>query len=514
MNRSKEIKIGAVLSYIQIAAQIVINFLFTPIMLRILGQSEYGLYSTAISTISTLSILSLGFSSSYIKKFAEYKNKGDDKATASLNGLYIIIFTVIGAVALFCGIFLSLNIDYIYGTGLNPAELSKAKILMGLLTFNLSINFPLSVFNSIIGANEKFVFQKLVYMIKSVLSPLVMIPVLLLGYSSVGMVLTTVTMALIADAINIYYCLVKLHVKFRFYGWEKGLLRQLFGYTAFIVINIVIDQINWNIDKIIIGRYRGTSSVAVYSVGHTIHSCYMSMAQNISNLFTPKVHAIANKYNRRITQCSEKFTAIFVKVGRVQFIILSLICSGFIFFGQRFIQIWAGDGYENAYYVCLLLMIPATVPFIQTMGIEIQRSLNKHQFRAMFYSSMALCNLIASIFFCQWWGEVGSTFGTCLSLIIADGFAMNIYYYKALKIDVVTFWKQILQMCKGLIIPVIFGIASMTLFKTDSIVVFVVEITIYAIIYVVSVYNVSMNESEQMNVNVVIRKVIGRLRIK
>lgn len=514
MNRSKEIKVGAVLSYIQIAAQMVINFLFTPLMLRILGQSEYGLYSTATSTISTLSILSLGFGSSYIKKFAEYKNKGDDKATASLNGLYIIIFTIIGMAAFFCGIFLTLNIDYIYGTGLSTEELSKAKILMGLLTFNLAINFPLSVFNSIIGANEKFVFQKLVYMIKTVLSPLVMIPVLLLGYSSVGMVLTTVSMALIADAINIYYCFAKLHVKFKFYGWEKGLLGQLFGYTAFIAINIVIDQINWNIDKVIIGRYRGTSSVAVYSVGHTIHSCYMSMAQNISNLFTPKVHSIASKYNRKIDRCAEEFTDLFIKVGRVQFIILSLICSGFVFYGRKFIQIWAGTGYENAYYVCLLLMIPSIVPFIQTMGIEIQRSLNKHQFRSIFYLGMALCNLVVSIFFCQWWGEVGSALGTCLALIIADGFAMNIYYYKALRIDVVAFWKQILRMCKGLIIPAIFGVMSMTLFKTDVIVIFAAEITIYTFIYVISMYIISMNKLEKTNVNIAIEKVIGRLKIK
>lgn len=509
MNRSKEIKIGAVISYVQITAQMAINFLFTPIMLRIMGKSEYGLYSTATSTIATLSILSLGFSSSYIKKFAEYKNKDDEKATASLNGLYIIIFTIIGIIALFCGSFLTLNIKYIYGTGLSSVELFKAKVLMGLLTFNLSVNFPLSVFNSIIGANEKFVFQKLVYMIKVVLGPLVMIPVLLLGYSSVGMVLTTVAMALIVDAINIYYCFVKLHVRFRFYGWEKGLLAQLFSYTAFIAINIVIDQINWNIDKIIIGRYRGTSSVAVYSVGSTIQASYMSMAQNISNLFTPKVHFIANKYNRNIEQCSAEFTELFTKIGRIQFIILSLICTGFIFYGKKFIQLWAGYGYDNAYYVCLLLMLSSLVPFSQTMGTEIQRSLNKHQFRSIFYLGMAICNLVISIIFCRWWGEVGSALGTCIALIIGDGFAMNIYYYKALRINVIDFWKQILQMCKGLIVPIIFGVVSISLLKTDTIVMFIVEIVLYTIVYIISMYHISMNKLEQKNVNIAIKKVIG-----
>lgn len=505
--KNSQIKIGAILSYIQIIAQMGINFLFTPIMLRILGQSEYGLYSTATSTISTLSILSLGFSSSYIKKFAEYKNNNDEKAMSSLNGLYIIIFTVIGTVAFICGMLLTININYLYGTGLTEAELTKARILMALLVFNLAVNFPLSVFNSIIGAHEKFIFQKLVYMIKSVLSPLVMIPVLLLGYSSVGMVLTTVTMALIADAINIYYCFTKLYIKFRFYGWEKGLLTQLFGYTAFIAINIVIDQINWNIDKVIIGRYRGTSSVAIYSVGHTIHSCYMSMAQNISNLFTPKVHAIASKYQRNIERCSSEFTELFIKVGRVQYLILILICTGFIFFGKKFISLWAGTDYENAYYVCLLLMIPATVPFIQTMGIEIQRSLNKHQFRSIFYLCMALCNLIMSIFFCQWWGEIGSALGTCIALVIADGIAMNIYYQKALKINVLVFWRQIIRMSFGLVLPVIFGIFCLTVLKTNSLVTFLVEIIIYSMIYCFSMYFISINRFEQSLITDVVAKI-------
>ena len=220
-----QIKAGVILSYITIAAQVVINLVCTPIILRILGQNEYGLYSTAISTISTLSILSLGFSSTYIKKYSEYQNKNDNDAITGLNGLYLIIFSIIGIIALFCGLLLSFNLHQIYGTGLTDLELAKAKVLMLLLTFNLSINFPLSVFNSIIGAHERFIFQKIVYMLKTIVSPIMMIPVLLLGFGSIGMVVTTVLFALLSDAINIYYCVFRLKVRFRLKNWEPGVFK-------------------------------------------------------------------------------------------------------------------------------------------------------------------------------------------------------------------------------------------------------------------------------------------------
>lgn len=511
-NQKSQIKAGVILSYITIAAQVVINLVCTPITLRILGQNEYGLYSTAVSTISTLSILSLGFSSTYIKKYSEYKSRNDDFALTGLNGLYLVIFSIIGTIALCCGLFLSLNLQKIYGTGLTSQELAKAKVLMLLLTFNLSINFPLSVFNSIIGAHERFIFQKIVYMLKTIVSPIMMVPVLLLGYGSIGMVITTVSFALLSDAINIYYCIYKLEVKFRFHSWEPGVFKELFKYTAFIAINLVVDQINWNIDKVIIGRYRGTANVAVYSVGHTIHACYSTLAQSISNIFTPKVHAIANKYDHDIKRCGREFSGLFTRVGRVQFLVLALICSGFIIFGNTFIRLWAGDGYENSYFVCLLLMLPSSIVYVQTLGIEIQRSLNKHQFRSIFYLGMAICNLILSIFLCKRWGEIGSALGTCIALILADGITMNIFYQRVLKIDVISFWKTLIKMLPGLSFALLFGLLYRHFVLSNSWISLGIGVVIYSALYALGMYLISMDAYEKGLVTSTLTRVRNTIR--
>ena len=70
-----QLKAGVILSYLQMALNIIIGLAYTPIMIRTLGQSEYGLYNTISSTISMLSILSLGFNSGYIRYYAKYKKE-------------------------------------------------------------------------------------------------------------------------------------------------------------------------------------------------------------------------------------------------------------------------------------------------------------------------------------------------------------------------------------------------------------------------------------------------------
>lgn len=492
-----QIKIGALLSYIEMFTHMAVTFLFTPLMLRILGQSEYGLYSTAVSTISALSILSLGFSSSYIKLYAKYRESNDSLAVGKLNGLYLIIFSVIGLVALVCGLIISLNLEVVYGTGLTAAELDKAKILMLLLTFNLATNFPLSIFGSIINAHEKFIWLKLVHMIKHLGGPLVMIPVLLLGGNSVGLVLSTIICTLLSDLLNLYYCVKKIKVKFVFKDFEKGLFSNLFSYSVFIALYIIIDQINWNLDKVIIGRYRGTSSVAIYSVGHTIQSCYMAFSQNLTNVFIPRVHLIANKYACDIKKCASEFSELFIRIGRIQYMILMLVALGFVFYGAKFINIWAGDGYINSYYVVLLMMLPSTICFVQTLGIEIQRSLSKHKFRTYFSMVVAILNIIFSIIFCKIWGEVGCALGTGLALVITDGIAMNIYYSRVLHISIPFFWANIFKVSMGLLPPVIYGVFCKTYWAVDSISIYLLQIGIFTFLYLVSIYYLSMNAYEK-----------------
>ena len=65
-------KTGVVLSYAGELVKILVSLIYTPIMLRLLGQSEYGLYQLVYSVVSYLSLLSLGFGSSYLRFYSRF----------------------------------------------------------------------------------------------------------------------------------------------------------------------------------------------------------------------------------------------------------------------------------------------------------------------------------------------------------------------------------------------------------------------------------------------------------
>ena len=505
---NKQVKAGSFLSYLQMALNILIGLVYTPLMIKLLGQSEYGLYNTVASTISMLSILNLGFGSGYIRYFAKYKSKHDELSIQKLNGLFIIIFGIIAVIAMLCGIFLTTHLNLVFSDGLTVQEYKTAKILMWLLTFNLSVSFPMSVFTNIISAHESFIFLKIAGMGKTVLSPILTIPLLFLGYGSIGVVAVTVIVSLAVDCAYIYFALTRLHQKFVFKNFEKGIFRQLFSYTAFIAINIIIDQINWNIDKIILGRYLGTAVVAVYSVGATLQTYYNMFSTAVSSVFTPRIHKIYNDTGLTSDQKHSLLTNLFMRVGRIQFLILALICSGFVFFGRPFIRLWAGYGYEESYYVALLLMIPVTIPLIQNLGIEIQRAENKHRFRSYAYLIMAFANLIMTIYLCQIFGAIGAAIGTAVSLIVANGLVMNIYYEKRCGIDVIRFWKSIGRVFIGVFPAIIVGIIIVHFIRINSWLQLTSAILLYCMIYVASAWLLSMNEEEKELIRAPMRKLI------
>ena len=68
-----QLKSGVILSYINLVLGCIIPMIYTPIMLRLLGKSEYGLYSIANSVISYLSVLNFGLGSTIIRYISKYR---------------------------------------------------------------------------------------------------------------------------------------------------------------------------------------------------------------------------------------------------------------------------------------------------------------------------------------------------------------------------------------------------------------------------------------------------------
>jgi len=498
-------KAGVFLSYAGEVVKILVGLVYTPIMLRLLGQSEYGLYQLVYSVVSYLSLLSLGFGSSYLRFYSRYKAQQDEDGVAKLNGMFMLIFCSISVICVLCGIVMIRNTRNIFGTGLTDSEYATVRILMGLLVVNLAMTFPNSVFNCSITAHEKFLFQKLLILIQNIFSPFLTLPLLLMGYGSIGMVSVTTFLTFALLITNMFYCFKKIRIRFVFQGFQAGLMKEMWVFTFFIFLGQIIDQINWSVDKFLLGRLAGTTAVAVYGVGGQINTLYMQFSNSISNVFVPKVNRIVAKTND-----NGQLTKLFAKVGRIQFIALGLILSAFLFIGSPFIKVWAGEEYEAAYAVALLLIIPVTVPLMQNLGIEIQRAKNMHKARSIVYFFIAIANVLISIPLIKAFGPVGAALGTAISLFAGNIVFMNWYYHTRIGMNMFYFWKEIAMLIPALLTPAVVGV----LIKKFVTITGLIQLSFFALIYItvycVSMYFLGMNEEEKQLVTGPIRMILNR----
>lgn len=110
-------------------------------MLKMLGQSEYGLYSLSNSIISYLSILNFGMGSAvvrYITVASAEENK--DKVERTM-GLFLKIYGALALLVLIVGGVITIFVDSLFAKGLSVEEINKLRILMIIMSVSTAISF-------------------------------------------------------------------------------------------------------------------------------------------------------------------------------------------------------------------------------------------------------------------------------------------------------------------------------------------------------------------------------------
>ncbi len=481
------LKSGFILSYTAIFIQSLISIVYTPVMLRLLGQSDYGLLQLAISTIANLGILSFGFDSSYLRFYSQFHAENNKNGIAVLNGMYSMIFVAAAILSLIGGGIITFNAGFIFSDTMSAYEMSSLKVLLGIMTINLALSFPCSIFDSYVVSQERFTFQKILIIITALLNPLMTLPLLLANGGSVSVAVCMTVITLIKLIAGFIFCVKRLHMKFCF-TFDRTLFKRLFIFSVFVFLNIISDQLNWNVDKTLLGMFMGADNVAAYSLGSQFNSCFLTFSFALATLFSPRAYRIAAlKHNKKI------LSEFFARFGRIQLSVMAYIFLIILAVGKPFMRIWSGLDTNIPYYVTLLLISPLLITSIQSIGIEIQRAKDLHKFRSVLYFIIALGNVLISIPLCIRYGEIGCAAGTSLCLVIGNIIIMNFYYHKKVKLDIIYFWKEIFRLLPSFIMPVT-AVIVIRQFVTENILSIIIGGIIFTAIYLPSIWFIGIRK--------------------
>lgn len=502
-------KAGAILSYVYIIITNTISLIYTPFMLRIMGQSEYGLFGTANSFISYLSILNFGIGGAYIRFNARCRANQDKEEEKRLNGMFLTIFTVLAFLVFWGGICFIVLAGKLVANTFTSQELLKLRIIMFILTINIMVSFISNVVMMALQAYEEFIFIRLILLGAGIINPIVNVVALMLGGRAVAISAISCIISILSYLIFFVYARRKICMQFSFSGFKKSEMKELFIFSGFLFLNSITDQITFSTDNIVLSAMKGTAAVAVYSVGSSFKAYFQNFSSSISSVFAPQINKVVAN-NGSMKELDE----IFVRVGRIQFYVVSLILIGYLSVGHDFVRLWAGQNYGDAFYIGLLLMLAVFVPAFQNVGLEIQKAKNMHKARSIVYFLISLVNVLLTIPFSVFWGGIGAALATALCMFLGTVVFMNIYYAKKIQLNIIGFWKSIFNILPGYIIPVIVGVVINKVWEVDSYGDVLGAAIIISLCFVVSTWLFSMNKYEKNLIKKPFMKILNRGKCK
>ena len=485
-----QIKVGALLSYATLVFNVVAGLLYTPWMISVIGPSNYGLYTLALSVIS-LFLLDFGLGSAverYLAKFyAEKDLEAADKFLGTAYKVYLFITLVL---ACFFAI-LYFFIGDIY-TGLNDNELDIFKQLYLIVALYSIFSFPFISLNGILMANEKFIQIKLCNFLEKVTTVLLIVLILLIQGSVfvlvfvnafASVVFTLVKLALVRRYTN-------AHPRFR----DSYTIRQsgILGFSLGITVIEVSQRFIFMITPSVLAIFLNSFEVAVFGLAASLESYVWSAANALNGMFLPEVSRYVASSNFK-----DALNALIVKVGRIQLLIVGGIIAMFAVWGSSFVLLWVGSDY-NALFLCtLLIILPGIVEHTQQVGKSAIHALNKVRLQAIVYVIMACVNVVLMIVLVQSWGIYGASASICVAYIVRT-LGLNIIYKRSVGVKISSFFRNVYP--KWLISTgLCMGLSEILLYvlTPSSWWIFFLDVLISLALYIVLAWIIYMDDGEK-----------------
>lgn len=486
------VKVGVILTYITQFMSIGISFVYVPIMLRILGQGEYGLYALVQSIIAYIQMTEFGIGTTAVRFNSKYIANKDIKGQRRTNGMIFLLYLGITLISLIIGSIVYCNLNNIYGSNLSATDIIIVKNLFILALFNLTITFVFQIFNAIIISYEKFFFLKLLMLIQTILGPIGMLIVLHFGYRAIGMLVVTTVISSSSGLIQMIYSITILKVKFDFRNFDKVIFKGLFSFTFFVFLNSFAHQLFSNADKIIISIFKDASSIAIYAIAIQLSGYFYTFSNVITGLYMPRITKIVIENPNDDTFVIEEL----IKIGRLQSTIGGLIFGGLIALGHSFILRWVGTEYNQVYIIMMIIIAPQVIGASQSLFTPLMQAMNLHKKRACISIVTAIIKVIFTVVFIQIWGLLGCAIAYCMGYIIRL-VGYNFYYLRIVKLNMKKFWNGIVNLLVPISIIIVLLSISFSFFTFNNYMDIIVGSIVYTIIYIVFLLIFGFNNYEK-----------------
>jgi O-antigen/teichoic acid export membrane protein len=408
----RSLTVNALANWIGFAAQVVITFFLSPILVHGLGDERYGIWSLIDSILAYLTLFDLGVAASVVRYVARFEATSDNASLNRVISTSLCIFAAAGSLALaiavglaFCGASV-LKI---------PPDLAiEARWLLVLLGLNLAMGLPLGVFPAVLDGLGRYPAKTAV----RTTGLLCRVPLFLLilgnGGGLIGIAVTVTVCNLVEHLV---LALIARHylpgLRFSFALADRATFRTIRGYSVDAFVAMIAGRISFQTDALVISAFLAPRFITFFVLAARLVDYAKSSLRVATTVLTPAVSAL---------EAQGDFAAIrrlfLERTRHVLWLILPLQI-GLLVQGKLFLSLWMGAEYgSSSYAVLVILAVTLPLTLSQSISARILYGIGRLRWYARATMVEALANLLLSVLLVKPLGIEGVALGTTLPHIV------------------------------------------------------------------------------------------------
>lgn len=357
MDAKTKVAVNTIILYAKILITMLLSLVTVPIILRALGENDYGIYNLVAGVISMLAFLNASMSIASQRYLSVSKGEGQlEKLNKIFNVGIVMHLLVAGAVL----IILEICFPFLFSGFLNiePDRIYAGKLVYQFLvasTFFSIISVPME---AALNAEENMLSFSIINIFSSILKFalalfLVKCPGDRLVIYGAGMLLITV----ITFILYLSYVLARYKgqysLNFRLY--DSSVMKEMFGFMGWNALgSFAMLGRNQGV-AIIFNVFFGTVANAAYGIANQVHGALQYFSSTFQKAINPQL-MISEGMNSR-----DRLIRIAFISSRVSVFVLSLFAVPLILEMPYVLKIWLHDVPDYTIGLCQLMLLSSII---------------------------------------------------------------------------------------------------------------------------------------------------------
>lgn len=420
---------NVVTNYLRLILTAGVALVLTPLMVRGLGDRDYGLWTTVFSLTGYFGLFDQGIRPSLVRYVSrDYAVKDYDGLSRTISSA-IALYTAVGfltmAFAAFVGSHAAAWIR------MDPELVPVAPTLVLLVGATLALGFPLGVFGAVLSGLQRYDVANGIGMVISLIRPVAFVAVLKTGGGLIELAWASLIVNLMGHVWSWWAARGLLpEVRVSPSLVSKRQLRQIASYGGWALTGALAQNLSFQTDALVITSFVGAAMVTPFSLGSGLVDNARQLVHGAAFVLSPTASEMDTLGER------DKLRQMLLSGSRYSVLVSWPVLLGLIVFGSNLLTTWVGLKYAGAAVLITTLAIPTMISLPQAVSSSLLFGISRHKGVVLLSLASAIVNLGLSV----WWARhpelmallvghgpmaalLGVAMGTAVPQLLLSGFA-------------------------------------------------------------------------------------------